>query len=437
MIIYQVALRTFTPEGTLRAATPLLSHIASLGADTVYLCPVFTAEDDEDTATWSPRQRASGMGNPKNPYKMKDYFSVDEEYGTDEDLRLFIKEAHRLGLKVLLDLVYLHCGKGAVFVEKHPTFILRNEDGSSLVGKDWPFARLNFENEELREYLYQNMEMLALDFGADGFRCDVGDQIPLDFWVNAFERLRQKKPSLITLNEGAEPSHLFEAFDHTYSWAWTGTLPLIFEGKESLDALRKLLSDEKKLYGERTRDITRAVETHDSASDSGVNRKEKTMTSRGVEAALVLSTTYEGIPFLWNGYELCDEAQNCMFSNRDHGAKSAMDWSRAFTRNGKRRLSIVKKLFTLRKRTAALMQGKTREWQTNRPQDIFAFIRTYENEHVLVLINCRNKTVPLELPTLRVEEVLMQSGVRSQNGQPLKLAPYGYFVARLSFDGQA
>ena len=45
-VIYQINLRTFTPDGTLRAAERLLPHIAALGADMVYLCPVTLADDD-------------------------------------------------------------------------------------------------------------------------------------------------------------------------------------------------------------------------------------------------------------------------------------------------------------------------------------------------------------------------------------------------------
>ena len=77
LIIYQMALRTFTPEGTLNAATDRLPYVKSLGVDIVYLCPVFQAENDMDPTTWSERQHASKTGNPKNPYKMYDYFHVD------------------------------------------------------------------------------------------------------------------------------------------------------------------------------------------------------------------------------------------------------------------------------------------------------------------------------------------------------------------------
>jgi cyclomaltodextrinase len=58
---------------------------------------------------------------------MKDYYHVDPEYGTDEDLKAFIAEAHRLEMRVLLDLVYLHCGP--TFAKEHPQLVKRDALG--------------------------------------------------------------------------------------------------------------------------------------------------------------------------------------------------------------------------------------------------------------------------------------------------------------------
>jgi Alpha amylase, catalytic domain len=84
--IYQIWLRSFTPEGTLKAAAVRLPHIATLGAAIVYLSPIHVQ---------------SQVGGFSNPYRMKDYYHVDPEYGTEQDLMDFCAAAHQLGLKVL------------------------------------------------------------------------------------------------------------------------------------------------------------------------------------------------------------------------------------------------------------------------------------------------------------------------------------------------
>ena len=85
-VVYQINLRTFTPEGTLKAAEARLAHVASIGVDFVYLCPVVLADDDMNEDNWSKRQKASCTGNPKNSYRISDYFAIDPEYGDEADL---------------------------------------------------------------------------------------------------------------------------------------------------------------------------------------------------------------------------------------------------------------------------------------------------------------------------------------------------------------
>ena len=109
-VMYQIQPRAFTPEGTFKAAQARLPKLADLGVTILYLCPVFVADDDMDQASWSPRQKKSGMNNPRNPYRMKDFYHVDPEYGTDQDLKNFAAAAHALKMRVMLDMVFLHCG---------------------------------------------------------------------------------------------------------------------------------------------------------------------------------------------------------------------------------------------------------------------------------------------------------------------------------------
>ena len=433
-IIYQMALRTFTLKGTLRAATERLAHVASLGVDIVYICPFFVTENDENREFWSPRQIASNTNNPKNPYKIADYFHVDEEYGTDEDLHAFVEEAHRVGLGVMFDLVYLHCGRAAVFIEKHPDFVERNEDGSLKVPDRWPFARLNFACRELREYLFENMEMLVRDYGIQGFRCDVGDSVPLDFWQEAFERVLAINPDLILLNEGVKEKYLEETFDWGYSFAYQSTMVNIFAKEAPATDLRGLYQTEYERYGENVCHLTRALDNHDTASNCGLNRNETIMTSRGVEAALVVTNTYLGIPFFWNGYEVCDDAENSMFSNRFYGKRSALDWSCAFTANGARRIELVKSLHALHHAYDAITNGELIWVENDRPDEVISYVRAAGEQRILVIVNTKNRPVDVKLSFKgRLCENLLRYGVRMRDDETsAELKPYGYLIIRIS-----
>ena len=156
-VIYQLMIQNFTNEGTFKKAMYLLPHIKSTGANIVYLCPIVEADDDTDQNFWSNRQKKSKLNNPKNPYRMKDYFKLEPAFGTEDDFKAFVAEAHKLGLKVILDLVYYHCGPKATFIKDHPNFVVRDKYGNVENGR-WCFPELNFKDPELREYLWQNME---------------------------------------------------------------------------------------------------------------------------------------------------------------------------------------------------------------------------------------------------------------------------------------
>ena len=100
--VYQINPRTFSREGTIRAITKELPYLADLGFRTIYLCPIFEEDASENRENWSTRQKASETGNPKNPYRMKDYFRIDEEYGGTvvayfrTDLQLLYNNALRI-----------------------------------------------------------------------------------------------------------------------------------------------------------------------------------------------------------------------------------------------------------------------------------------------------------------------------------------------------
>ena len=70
-VIYQINLRAFTNEGTLREAEKLLPHIREI-ADIVYLCPCFVQDSDTDVSGWSDRTIKSKLNNPANPYRISD-----------------------------------------------------------------------------------------------------------------------------------------------------------------------------------------------------------------------------------------------------------------------------------------------------------------------------------------------------------------------------
>lgn len=94
--IYQINTRQFTPEGTLNAARRQIGRLAELGVKILWLMPVHEIGE---------KNRKGFLGSP---YAVRDYYSVSSELGTLEDLKLFVNEAHDMGLRVILDWVPNH-----------------------------------------------------------------------------------------------------------------------------------------------------------------------------------------------------------------------------------------------------------------------------------------------------------------------------------------
>ncbi len=425
-VIYQINLRAFTPGGTLKSAEAMLPHIASLGVDLVYLCPVFLADDDPREEFWSERQRKSGFGNPQNMYRMKDYYSIDPEYGTNDDLKSFVRTAHNNNLRVLLDLVYYHCGPTAVFIEEHPDFVVRDENGAVKNGL-WHFPELNFASPALREYLWRNMEYFVREFDVDGYRCDVSSEVPLDFWEEGRRRIDALKPGIVMLAESFGGCELEQraAFDMQYCG-----IPYIacavLAGEKPASELRREHESQAAggLTGAR---FIRSTDNHDISNDEYECRTEK-LHSAGVEAALAFCFLIDGIPFLYNGQEIADSRRHSIFSNRFHGGGYiGIDWSNAATPHGKHRMAFIRRMIELRRRIPALAEGRTVWLDNPHPESVLTFRREGEGESIAVAVNFGREAHSLPLDGRWVIDC--GGGAAWCDGRA-ELPPDGYLILR-------
>ncbi len=422
-VIYQISLRTFTPEGTLKAAEEKLEHVASTGADFVYLCPVVLSDDDMNEDNWSKRQKASGTGNPQNSYRISDYFKIDPEYGDDGDLDSFVKKAHSLGLKVMLDLVYMHCGPKAKMIDEHPDFVKRNEDGS-LALNSYFFATVNFDNPELCKYLQDNMVYFVEKFDIDGYRLDVGDKCPLDFWCEGARRVREIKPEFIFFNEGRLPEFVRDFCDANYGLDWTYyAMRDVFNGKFDATGIYAQWKKDFDILPEGAL-LARCYENHDVSNDAYDARMEKVNGAACGEIATVINFVIDGIPFIYCGNELADCGRHSFFANRFHGGYFGIDWSRANDETAKRRMEIVRALVELKRSKKPLFDGKV-EWNiTEMPEKICSFSRVADGEKITLYANVSKENAEC---VAKSGKWLMSSGV-SAEGDKLCLAPYGYVI---------
>ena len=425
--VYQINPRTFSADGTIRAVTNELPKLKELGFRVMYLCPIFEEDDSENRDFWSTRQKKSETNNPKNPYRMNNYFKIDSEYGTEDDLREFIEEAHRLGMRVLLDLVYLHIGPNAPILKRHPEFARQDRDGN-IICTEWNFPYLDYTSDGLREYLMCNMIYYLGEMDADGFRCDVGDGVPTDFWVEARRRMKAVKPDSVLINEGSNWNNLLKGFDSSYCFDWHVNLYKAFSGEISAAECRSFL---ERLANEipSGAKLIFDIDNHDTVTD-WPKRTEKVAGHNGMEQIEVINYLLDGIPMVYCGNELADEAYHSMFANRFHMGRfettdrrglETLDYSL-------RRQEIMKGLNTLKLESDILCYGSTVWVDNSAPEKLLSFSREYNGKKITFIGNISREKAASEFNAEFGGRVLFSNGAEKISDGTIELEPRGYVV---------
>ncbi len=421
--VYQINPRTFSAEGTIAAVERELPSLRDLGFRIMYLCPVFEADTSTDKANWSTRQKASQTENPRNPYRMNDYFKIDDEYGTMDDLASFVQSAHALGMRVILDLVYLHIGPNAPVIARHPEFAQHNPDGSVRC-TIWNFPYLNFDHPGLREYLWSNMAYYIGAIDADGFRCDVGDEVPDDFWTEGRRRIQCIKPDAVLINEGSKFARIGGSFDTCYNFAWHEDIYKCISGTMTAAEVAKRERERLSRVPEGGV-LLRDMDNHDTVTD-WPERAEIRAGHDGMEAILALNYCMPGIPMVYCGNELADAAYLSMFANRFHMGRFEVT-DRAALRDseaGVRRQEIVKKLNVLRDENEDI-HSPWMEW-LDVSEQVIAF-RRGEGKTVFA-VNMSTVCVTAMLPDDLTDAGILLKNKADIDGNTVKLDAYGYLL---------
>lgn len=388
--IYQVWPRSFTPEGTLAAARQRLAHIAALGATVVYLCPIM---------------RQSTAGGITNPYRISDYGAIDPEYGTEADLRSFVAEAHRRGLRVILDVVFYHAAADNPLM-KPPASHVCDAHGQPVLST-WNTLIVNFGDAAVRRYLVGNLVHWVRDVDVDGFRCDVASRVPLDFWEQARAELNRTGKEVLMLAEGDTPAFHLKAFDVSYDYPYYQAVVSVVRDGRPASSIREQWEKTRARYPAGTLRL-RFNDNHDQ------DRADVIFGRKAALATSILNFTMDGVPLLYNGQEIGDTTPR--FHDRpfpwERGAavQTAIRWELGkfqpsarvcghvpLAAQQEQRFREFQQLFALRAREKALTAGSLVWVDNNQPESVLSYLRTTPDEEVLVVVNLSNRRCPVEL----------------------------------------
>lgn len=363
--LYQINLRQFTPEGTLRAAAVQLPRLHALGVDILWLMPIH------------PIGSAHRKGALGSPYAVRDFRAVNPELGTENDLRLFVDQAHALGMHVILDWVGNHTSWDNVLRSSHPDWYVRDAKGDPRPTPwyDWDdIIDLDYSKPGLRRYMIDAMAYWARAAGIDGYRADAAGLVPLDFWDDASAALRAIKPVFMLAEWESRDMHR-DAFDATYAWSWWDLLREIAQGKKDATTLYTYYAWEQKFYPSQAYRMLYTT-NHDKNAWEGT---EFEIFGPAVDAAIVFSFVSQGMPLIYNGQEAGNHKRLAFFE------RDPIDWTPSPY------FELYRKLLTLRKSNTALWNGASgapmMQVPNELPKQVFSFVRGNARDRVFVAIN--------------------------------------------------
>ena len=366
-VIYELYPRQFSPAGTFNAVTERLDSLKALGVTVVWFMPIH------------PIGEAKKKGSVGSPYAVRDYMDVNPAYGTKDDFKRVVREAHRRGMKVIIDVVANHTSWDSRLMAT-PAYYRKNAQGEITYPYDWSdVAALDYSSPTLRKYMTDMLVFWVREFDIDGIRADVAGEVPTDFWENARTAVERVKPEVLWLAEAHKPELLHKAFDMDYSWPLYHAVSAVLQQGRSATTIREEWEAERALAPKGALHM-RIFDDHDE------RRAIARFGERGAMAASALMFTLDGVPLLYNGNEVGDITES--------RAPALFERMPVFWKSAEIRPEVAvfyKWLVPLRHAHSALRRGDV-TWVGNSDEErVVTFLRRDDREEVLVAINLSSR----------------------------------------------
>ncbi len=293
-VVYEIFPPNFSEEGNFNAITARLDELKDLGVDILWLMPIH------------PTGEKMKKGSVGSPFAVRDFYAINPDYGTTNDFKRLIEEAHKRGMKLIIDIVAGQTAWDSVLMEQHPEFYLKDTNGAIIPPNPaWTdVAGLNYANPDVRRYMIDMMKYWLKDFGVDGYRCDVTPTVPLEIWEAARTELEKINPQVIILADaGAKPALLSKAFDVDSSWGLIGTVNNVMSSVVPASYIKEewVSMDQQFPKGALHLRFTDSHEEIRAVARFGIT---------GALAAQVLMLTLDGVPLFYNGMEVGDATES-------------------------------------------------------------------------------------------------------------------------------
>jgi|HubBroStandDraft_1064217.scaffolds.fasta_scaffold10976_2 glycosidase len=404
--------------GDLRGIREHLGYLHDLGVNTLWLTPVWKNTDSD-----------------YHGYHVVDFYALDDHMGSMPEYQGLVADAHRLGMKVLIDYVVNHTGPQHPWANNPPTPTWFHgtpahhlEPAYTFTGLVDPHASpreylntldgwfagklpdLNPDDPALALYLAQNAMWWTEIAQLDGFRLDTFPYSTRQFWSGWHERLRQVYPQINAIGEVSDSDAAITSFFEGGRKQFDGIdsgLATVFDFPLS-HALRDVVLQGAPI--EKIVDVLRHDELYPHPEtlvtfignhDQTRFLSEKDSSPAKLKAAFGLLLTLRGIPQIYSGDEIAMPGGADPDNRRDFPGGFPGDPRNAFAASGRTPeqqevFAYVQSLLALRNSHAALRTG--RQWHIGWDDSYYAFLRELPEEKLLVVYNNAPATRELNIP---------------------------------------
>lgn len=407
-VIYEVNVRQYTPEGTIVAFEKHLPRLKEMGVDLLWLMPIHPI---------SVKNRKGTLGSY---YAVQDYNAFNPEFGTIYQFNAFVKTAHNMGFKVIIDWVANHTGYDNVWVNEHPDWFVHDSLGKIIPPvADWSdVADLNYDKKEMRLAMIDAMKFWLTTSDIDGFRCDVAGWVPVDFWNEARLSLDSVKPVFMLAEDEGETKLLLRAFSANYGWNMHSILNKIAKGEANAVQVKNYIAQTDSTYpcGSFAMHFT---SNHDENSWNGT---EYERLGDAVKTMAALTFTLPGMPLIYSGQEAALNKRLKFFD------KDNIDWSNLEMQQ------FYKKLISIKRENKALINNACSVAfpKTTGNNSVLVFKRTSGENSVVVIANLTNtdqsETIKCSKTAGVYTNAISGEKVEITTDKPLKLSKWQYMI---------
>ena len=405
--MYQVNPRVFAPNNSLNAVAARIDSIHDLGVNMMWVMPIYPI----------------GVEKGKNsPYCISNYKAIAPEFGTIDDFKHLTEVCHEHGMGMILDWVANHTAWDHPWVKDHPDWYTYDEVADTIIcPQPWNWedvADLNYDNHDMRKAMIDAMKFWIVDVGIDGFRCDVADGVPADFWKEAIDELRAAAGNrkIVMLAEGKNVDNFtVGGFDMNYGWDYKDSLVHVFrDGKPAEYLIR---ADKAEYDSLPTGKVKLRFTTNHDHSTEATPCVEFT-NDRGAMAAYVATIFPHGGALIYGSQEVGYPEPINFFKY------VPVDWTA--------KPNIYKEyqqLIALYNEHTALRKGTMTAWPD---ADVLIFEKVDDNEQFLVIVNVRNEQKSIQIPEgwagRETEDAMNHQSLKLDSS--ITLEPFQYLILK-------